>query len=67
MTRQEANRELLKLISNRIEEFPDQRLNQIIVNLKITKDVSGSYYQSSYNHLDYYEEPMVTLDRITKE
>lgn len=67
MTRQEANRKILELLAAEVEKHPDLRFNQIIVNKNITKTESGSYYQQTHNTVDYYEEPMVTLERVTKE
>jgi len=64
MTRQEANRKLLELISAEIEANPDLRFNQILVNKNITKTESGSYYQQTHNTINYFEEPTATLHRI---
>jgi hypothetical protein len=67
MTRQEANRKILELLTKEVEAHPDLRFNQIIVNKNLTKTESGSYYQQTHNTVDYYEEPVVTLQRATKE
>jgi hypothetical protein len=67
MTRQEANIKILELIAARVNDFPDLRFNQILVGLNITKSKSGSYYQETHNVIDFYEEPVVTLQRIVGE
>lgn len=67
MTRQEANRKILELLSKEVEAKPDFRFNQILINLGMTQTQSGSYYQQTYETLDYHEEPVVTLKRISKE
>lgn len=71
MTRQEANKKILELISAQVEANPDLRFNQILINLKVDKrelHYIGNYWEGgdeSFNTLDYYEEPMVTLQRMT--
>jgi hypothetical protein len=72
MTRQEANYRILELIAAEVEKYPDARLNQIIVNLGISKstivkdewDALFDLDELRFNHVDYYEEPMITLERI---
>jgi hypothetical protein len=63
MTRQEANRKILELLTKEVEAHPDLRFNQIIVN----KNIAVENYQDYGNLVDYYEEPVVTLERATKE
>ena len=60
MNRQEANREILNLLSAAVEQYPDQRFHQILQNLHINlRDVT------EFKCLDqFYEESEDTLDRI---
>jgi len=67
MTRQEANTKLLQLIAAHIELFPEGRFGQILHNIGITKEVSGSYYQQTIDSIDFYEESEATLKRVLGE
>ena len=68
MTRQEANREILKLISDEVERFPDGRFHQILYNMYINemdpefKDgrPTGLLIPRDLHH----EESKKTLERI---
>ena len=54
MSRQEANRKILSILSATIEQHPDWRFHQILYNLNI-----------SLTHIDqYYEESEETLKRV---
>lgn len=54
MNRQEANREILRILSNWIEQYPDLRFTQILL---ATKAYEGS---------DFYIEPTGVLERMQK-
>lgn len=68
MTRQEANREILKLLSEEIERFPHGRFHQILFNMYINemdpefKDgrPTGRLIPKDLHH----EESSTTLKRI---
>lgn len=49
MTRQEANKEIIRLLSNIIDRYPDLRFNQILSSLSILPD------------RDFYDESETTL------
>jgi len=63
MTRQEANKKILELLAAEVETYPDLRFNRIIIN----KNIAVENYQDYGNLVDFYEEPMVTLTRMTEE
>lgn len=55
MARQEANKELVKLISEMVEKYPDWRFHQILMNCGI--EISTS---------QFYEESEKTLKKFKK-
>jgi hypothetical protein len=60
--RQEANKELIKIISDIVEKNPDLRFGQILVALGI---IEGTFVDGVYCTKDpFYEEPVITLERI---
>ena len=56
-TRQQCNRELLEVLEDLIEAFPEQRFGQVICN----------YIFPDYREKDpFYEEPRETLEKFHK-
>lgn len=64
MNRRNYNREIIGKLSELVEEYPDFRFGQILFNFVL------AYSQSELGqiHIDdpFYEEPEITLERITK-
>ena len=56
MNRQEANRQILELVSKAVEAFPDWRFHQILQNFGVEKP----------DHDQWYEESEETLCNIKK-
>ena len=52
MTRIEANREILKRISEIVERFPDWRFHQILQNMGIENVGADKFYEESVDTLD---------------
>jgi len=64
MTRQEYNRGILSILSKMVEEYPDLRFGQILINtdaLPGTIDYYGQFKVSD----PFYEEPNKTLERMS--
>lgn len=62
--RQECNRQLIEILSNYLESYPDMRFGQALVNLKILKtrtDVDHFEIVDPFN-----EEPVDMLNRVIK-
>ena len=60
--RQEANREIVKLVSDVVDKYPDLRFGQILANLSI---IEYDYGADKVTPKDiFYEEPVITLNRI---
>ena len=51
MNRQEANRQIIDLVSRAVESFPDLRFHQILQNLGAEKPAIDQYYEESYETL----------------
>jgi hypothetical protein len=47
MNRQEANRQILELVSKAVEAFPDWRFHQILQNLGVEKPAIDQWYEES--------------------
>ena len=47
MNRQEANRQILELVSRAVEDFPDWRFHQILQNLGAEKPAIDQWYEES--------------------
>ena len=47
-SRQEANRELIEMISHIVEYYPDIRFAQILSNLSILDYNTGKFYEESH-------------------
>lgn len=62
MTRKEANMEIVRLIVNYINMYPDQRFGQILMNLDIIKNQGP--YETMESAKKFYEEPTDTLERV---
>ena len=63
MTRQEANRTILRILSEYVEDNPDIRFHQMLHNLNLTKQVvtpEGNFYLEDL----YNMEPEKALERI---
>jgi len=68
MTRQEANRDIIKKISEYNERYPDMRFHQILYNLDINQGELEMKEGVSTGNLvlidKYNEESVKTLNRI---
>lgn len=64
MNRRDYNREIIGKLSELVEEYPDFRFGQILFNFVL----SHSQSELGQIHIDdpFYEEPKITLERITK-
>jgi hypothetical protein len=62
--RQECNKQLIEILSNYLESYPDMRFGQALVNLKILKT------RTDVNHFEivdpFNEEPVDMLNRVIK-
>lgn len=58
MTRQEANREIIKILSDVVERYPQLRFSQILTILQIIQ------YTSMRIVDPFYDEPQEMLERI---
>ena len=47
MTRQDANRQILKLVSTAVERYPDFRFHQILQNMKVEQPGRDQWYEES--------------------
>lgn len=56
MTRQEINREILKLLAEANEQMPDQRFGQLLVNMGVTIQSSIYNFGSTVYEISYQEE-----------
>jgi hypothetical protein len=63
MTRQEANREILKLLTEANEKFSDQRFGQLLINAGLTQDFVD---EGEYRHfiVSYHEESFDLLEKV---
>jgi hypothetical protein len=52
LNRLESNREIVKILEELVEKYPDLRFNQILLGFNIIKEN------------DFYKESVVLLDRI---
>lgn len=64
MNKRDYNREIIGKLSELVESQPDSRFGQILFNYVLNHTMSDS----GQIHIDdpFYEEPKVTLERITK-
>ena len=64
MNRRDYNREIIGKLSELVEEYPDFRFGQILFNFVLAHSQS----ELGQIHIDdpFYEEPKITLERITK-
>lgn len=51
MNRQEANRQILELVSRAVEAFPDWRFHQILQNLGVEQPAIDQWYEESEDTL----------------
>ena len=49
--RQEANREILKLVKEAVEEHPDWRFHQILQNMGVEQPAIDQWYEESEDTL----------------
>lgn len=63
-TRQEINKQILKLLSDANENMGDQRFCQLLVNCGVTYTAQEF---STLQTVSYHEESVVTLERMEKE
>lgn len=68
MNRQEANRVILKKISEMVEGAPDLRFQQILINMGVNQtEMIGAAPNERMMCKDlFHEESVKTLERITK-
>lgn len=65
MTRQQANREILKILSALVETYPDQRFTQLLFNADVLKcDPRSTGVPEVRN--EYHMESEETLERVRK-
>ena len=62
MTRQDYNRVILQLITEKVMSEPDLRFGQILINLKVLKTVNTANVPGVED--PFYEEPEVMLKRM---
>jgi len=67
MTRQEANLEILDILSQLAMQYPDMRLNQLLIATHIA--ISNYDFHNSITTYDvsFYEEPQDTLARMKEK
>lgn len=67
MTRQEANLEILDILAQLTMQYPDMRLNQLLIATHIA--ISNYDFQNSITTYDvsFYEEPQDTLARMKEK
>lgn len=61
----ELNKKIIELISDYIEQYPEQRFGQIIFNLDINQFVKSKEYEPKTRDI-YYDSSKEILDRIEK-
>lgn len=65
MSRKEANMEIIRLLVNYINENPDQRFSQVLLNLgAVTYDMTLPGASVWLN--EFYKEPLAVLERMKK-
>ena len=62
MTRQDYNKVILQLITEKVMSEPDLRFGQILINLKVLKTVNTANVPGVED--PFYEEPEVMLKRM---
>ena len=67
MTRQEANRKIISLLMHQVETYSDLRFGQIVHNLGMLKEIGNSFDTNVGETIDYYEESVITLERMLGE
>ena len=63
MTRQEANKEILKILEDYVNKYPDWRFGQILVNSNVVTIIPTS---NGTVCDPFYEESKVTLEKAIK-
>lgn len=61
----ELNKKIIELISDYIEQYPEQRFGQILFNLDINQFVKSKEYEPKTRDI-YYDSNKEILDRIEK-
>lgn len=56
MKRSEANKEILKLLSEYLEKNPDMRFNQALLGLNIVIEDSDLFYEESNDTLKFLKQ-----------
>lgn len=64
MTRQETNKEILKILEDYINKYPDWRFGQILVNSNVVTVIHTS--KGTVCDDPFYEESKVTLEKAIK-
>lgn len=62
--RQNANVEILQMVGDTVMKYPDLRFGQILVNLGIIEYERNTYDETLITKDPFYEESVVTLNRI---
>lgn len=65
MTRQQANREILRILSTLVEIYPDQRFHQLLVNSDVLKTDANPKGPPTVRN-EYHAESVDLLERIKK-
>lgn len=58
MTRKEANMEIIRLLVNIINMYPDQRFGQLLVNYKVIEDDGDTFFKESEESLRNLKESL---------
>lgn len=58
--RQESNREILKILSDAVEKYPEMRFSQILLAYKVVEMEANQMYWED----EFYLESSILLERI---
>lgn len=64
MNRQEANRKILRMLSDNVEQHPDWRFHQILWNLSISLTGVDQYYEESKDTLERVEHAFSIIQKV---
>ena len=62
MSRQECNKLIIEKLSELVEEYPDMRFGQLLVNCEIIRVIPSDKQLLAMD--PFYEEPEITWERI---
>jgi hypothetical protein len=64
MNRQEANRKILRILSDTIKQHPDWRFHQILFNLDISLTGVDQYYEESKDTLERVKPAAAIIQKV---